>query len=85
MNQSACENRLLDRKPVFSVRLAEEIERARNKHRDMQSIHEGLAVIWEEFEELKAEVFKQKVEPDKLADELISVAAMCQRMYEDVL
>lgn len=67
----------------FAELVADCLAFARAKHGPMQSLHEGLAVIWEEFEEMKAEVFRQKVSPDDVLIELASVAAMCQRMAED--
>jgi hypothetical protein len=70
------------RKP-FDELVSDVLAYSRAKHGPMQSLHEGLAVIWEEFEEMKAEVFRQKVSPDDVLIELASVAAMCQRMAED--
>ena len=41
--------------------------------------HEGLAVLWEEFEELKQEVFMHHYSPRKGRDEAIQVAAVAIR------
>lgn len=69
----------------FGDMVESELDRARDKHStDMVSAHEGLAVILEEFEEFKAEVFRQKVDQEALIAELVSTAAMCRRMYEDL-
>lgn len=62
-----------------------EFARARSKHRAMAGYHEGLAVIWEEFEELKNEVFKKKPNPQALREELIQIAAMCRAFATELL
>ncbi|HUV46319.1 MAG TPA: hypothetical protein VMW45_04555 [Dehalococcoidia bacterium] len=48
--------------------------------------HEGLAVLWEEFEELKAEVFKKQDQYDleNMRKEAIQVGAMALRFVYDV-
>ncbi len=62
------------------------LETARRKHpQSLITLHDGLGVILEEFEEFKAEVFKRHTSKEKLLSELISLAAMCQRMAEDVV
>jgi hypothetical protein len=50
------------------------------------SAHEGLAVIHEEFDELKAEVWKKARErdPDALIKEAKQVGAMAMRFLVDV-
>lgn len=61
-----------------------ELRRARLKNHAMRTRHEALAVILEEFEEFKAEVFKREADPAELLAELVQVAAMCQRAAEDL-
>ena len=64
-----------------------EVERAEKKHKPMHSAHEGLSVIWEEFEELKVEVFKGGSTPRDLPamrKEAVEVAAMAVRFIRDV-
>jgi uncharacterized Zn finger protein len=58
---------------------------ARKQHGDMKSFHEGLAVILEEFEEFKQEVFRKVIDKEAILMELASVSAMCQRFAEDLL
>lgn len=66
----------------FDVRV--ELDRARAKHsRPMNSAHEGYAVLLEEVEEVKQEVFHGG-DRKAMRDELIQVAAMAQRMAEDL-
>jgi hypothetical protein len=64
-----------------------ELRRARELHPNPQnSAHEGYAVIWEEVEELWADV-KKKRSPERTAamrEEAIQVAAMAVRFIEDV-
>ena len=63
-----------------------EHNKAINSFPPFYSAHEGLAVLWEEFEELKEEVFKnQKIRSTKLMrEEAIQVAAMALRFVIDV-
>lgn len=66
----------------FAGAVEAELLRARTKHpTPIHSIHEGIAVIEEEFLEAREEVFHGKHEP--LYRELVQLAAMCQRMAED--
>lgn len=65
----------------FCEKIVAECDRAVEKHGHFASGHEALAVIWEEFEELKEEVFKQKADPENLRTELVQIAAMCRRFY----
>ena len=68
----------------FAQRVARELARARALHRGMTSAHEAYAVILEELEEFKLEVFKKKSSDKELLSELIQTAAMCQRAAEDI-
>lgn len=68
----------------FAIRVRAELLRARMKHpRGMNSAHEGYAVLLEEVDEVKDEVFHGK-DKRKLRAELVQVAAMAQRMAEDL-
>jgi NTP pyrophosphatase (non-canonical NTP hydrolase) len=70
----------------FTERVAEELKRARDGHEPIHSAHEGYAVILEELDEVKEEVWKKRKNRDlkKLRDELVQVAATAQRMCEDL-
>ena len=69
----------------FRADVAEELDSARRKHpKRFNSAHEGLAILWEEFEELKTEVFMQKADPNRMHAELVQIGAMAQRMSEDL-
>jgi hypothetical protein len=63
--------------------VTQEVIRARSMYPKFSCLHEALAVLWEEFEELKLEVFKKNASPDKLHDEAIQVAAMAVRLIQD--
>jgi hypothetical protein len=67
----------------FRIDVQRELIRARGKHGPMNSAHEGFAILLEEVDEVKAEVFHGK-DRAKLRAELIQVAAMAQRMAEDL-
>jgi len=61
-----------------------ELARARNIHGKLASAHEGYAVILEELDELKAEVWKQFHDRDAMKREAIHVAAMAMRFVLDI-
>jgi hypothetical protein len=63
-----------------------EIELARALYRPMASAHEGWAVLREEVDELWDEVKKKPSKRNNVAmyNELVQVAAMAQRMAEDI-
>lgn len=63
---------------------AAELRRAILKHGPMHSAHEGYAVILEELDELKAEIWKQAPDREQLRKEAIQVAAMALRFVYDV-
>lgn len=71
---------------IIELEIRQEYSRATSKFSPFHSGHEGLAVIMEEFDELKAEVYKK---PDKISKELlrkeaIQVAAMAIRFITDI-
>ena len=74
----------------FAAGLAEEIASealaASWKYPPFNTAHEGLAVIWEEFEELKREVFKKQAQYDlkRMRKEALQVSAMALRFVYDV-
>jgi NTP pyrophosphatase (non-canonical NTP hydrolase) len=72
---------------VFTDDVETELAQARSKYRPMASAHEGWAVLREEVDELWEEVKKKSSKRDTGAmyDELIQVAAMAQRMAEDIV
>lgn len=86
----------------FQELVDRELQFARNKFPNMNSMHEGYAVILEELDELW-EWIKQKQLPElteenhrklgymyptrnqvEICKELVQIAAMCQRLFEDV-
>ena len=71
----------------FADLVAKEVARARKKHGPMKSHHEAVAVIEEEFIEFRESVFwppKGQFTDDCAAQELVQLAAMCQRAFEDL-
>lgn len=66
--------------------VASELEYARSKHAPLNSAHEAYAVILEELDEFKAEVWKKTRDRNREAmrAELIQLAAMAIRAIEDL-
>lgn len=60
-----------------------EVARARAKHGDMHSLHEGYAVLLEETDELWAAIKKRQPDRANIREELVQVAAMAWRMAVD--
>lgn len=78
----------VDRVVISSIcaQVSDEVWRASIRHKPLNSAHEAFAVILEELEEFKAEVWK-KTEDRTAADmrkELIQTAAMCVRAINDL-
>jgi hypothetical protein len=71
----------------FAISVAAELARARAQHKPINSAHEGYAVILEELDEFKAEVFKkrQNRDPYAMLAELIHIGAMAERIADDVV
>lgn len=65
----------------------DELGRVRKKQRPFASLHEALGVLMEEFDEFKDEVYKRAENRDmaNLLQELVQVAAGCQRAAEDLV
>jgi hypothetical protein len=68
---------------TFPILVQTELVKARAKHRCIESRHEAVAVILEEFEEFKESVFRDQPIETSLK-ELVQLAAICQRCAEDV-
>lgn len=64
----------------------QEYSRATTEFGHFNSAHEGLGVIWEEFEELKQEVFRksQYRRQERMKREAIHLATMAIRFVTDV-
>jgi hypothetical protein len=76
----------MDRNNRFAELVRLELDEARDAHSDLHSAHEAWAVICEELEEFKAEVFRHQEDRDvgRMLRELVQTAAMCQRTAEDL-
>ena len=68
----------------FLAELAlDEADLGEREHGPFNSLHEGMAVLWEEFEELKVEVFRGNTEPRNpraIRAEAIQVAAVALKI-----
>lgn len=71
----------------FTALVAEELHQARAANPPFHNLHEGYAVLLEEVDELWDEIKKKRAvrSPAKLTEEVVQIAAMCQRLYEDVI
>ena len=69
----------------FPTRVAKELTRARTKHSNMHTLHEGYAVLLEEMDELWNGIKSKHPSLPDVLEELVQVAAMAQRFAEDVL
>jgi hypothetical protein len=71
----------------LAMEIAKEVERARALWPAINTPHEGIAVIREEYLELEEEVFKKQTEYDRVAmrKEAVHVAAMGMRFILDLL
>lgn len=71
----------------FAALVAQELADARAGHGPINSLHEGFAVILEEVDEFKAEVWKKRSKRDlnNALIELVQIGAMAQRVAEDCL
>ncbi len=80
------ESTMTQAKPLFWLLVTNELTEARDKHAVLNSAHEAWAVILEELDEFKTQVFKRREARDKqnMLRELIQTAAMCQRAAEDL-
>jgi hypothetical protein len=70
---------------VFHDLVKKKMSAFRGKYPPFHSAHEGLALILEEVEELKDEVFKRRHvdDPLKFLNELVDIAAYCEIFAED--
>jgi len=69
---------------TFIKLVEEELSKSRQQHGNIHSAHEGLGIIEEEFWEVKLEIFKKKIDKQLLLKELVQVAAMCNKLAEDI-
>lgn len=67
----------------FPALVAAEIAKARSKHGPQRNSHEAFGVITEEWNEYAETVFKNQP-ATRAIEELVQLAAMCQRAAEDV-
>lgn len=65
-------------------KMKDEMDRALALHGDFCSYHEALGIIWEEFDELKREIFERNHNGAKIIDEAIQLGAMCIKLVHFV-
>ncbi len=68
------------------IDMCEELDKATEQYGEMHSAHEAYAIILEELDEFKAEVWKKSKDQDRknMRKELIQVGAMCARAIIDL-
>jgi len=71
----------------FTNAVSAELARARALHKPYNSAHEGFAILLEELDEFWDEVRKKRAlrDPARMYDELVQIAAVAQRIAEDVV
>jgi hypothetical protein len=69
---------------VVAKEVATELTRATEIYGPIVSAHEGYAIILEELDELKAEIWKKNKDPYKMQEEAIQIAAMAMRFVIDI-
>lgn len=65
--------------------IKQDLDRSRTVFDDMNTYHEGISVIREEYLELERIVFSKTQSRDDMRKEAIHLAAMCIRFIEDLL
>jgi predicted nucleotidyltransferase len=67
--------------------IRDEVLRAMSIYPEFNSFHEGHSIIEEEYDELKAEVWKSPKKRDlvKMREEAVQLAAMATRFLHDLL
>ena len=78
------EVRMLDSLSPFERMVRAEKASAQRKFDPMVSVHQGWGILEEEVFEVRAEVFKRDRSKTHLLMELVQVAAVAQRMAEDL-
>lgn len=70
----------------FPERVADNVRQQYERKRPFMSFHEAYAVILEEMDEFKDEVWKKprNREPANLVEELVDIAAACQKAAQDL-
>jgi hypothetical protein len=84
MNLEVMATEALEGRRSYKKLVKDTLSEARKIHPTMKSFHEGLAIIMEEFEEFKAEIFKKQQSKLNIILELAQISAMCQRFAEDL-
>jgi hypothetical protein len=74
------------RDTTAAILIRNEYLKATKNHTKFNSAHEGYAVILEEVDELKAEIWKKREHRnmDKMREEAIQIGAMAMRFLTDL-
>ena len=76
----------LNNDTLVAYQVLQELREIRKHFRPFQTAHEGIGVLWEEFEELKEEVWKKRKDRDleRMRREAVQVAAVAIRFAADL-
>lgn len=77
-------NTPIERRSRAAIAALKELRRAREEHGSMRGPHEGYAVMLEELDEVKAEVWAKKFDAVKARKEAIQLAAMALAFVSEV-
>lgn len=69
----------------FQKLVTEELETARRKFPNINSMHEGYAILKEEVDEFWDEVKRKEPNYADMIKELVQISAMAQRTAEDLI
>ena len=66
-------------------KVTEQVENCYNKYGQYSGRHEFIAVLWEEFEELKAEIFKKEPDFKRIENEIVDCLTVLFKGYNDIV
>ena len=69
----------------IKFKIKNQIEKCYQKYGLYSGRHEFIAVLWEEFEELKAEIFKKEPDFKRIESEIVDCLTVLFKGYNDIV